>query len=318
MDLEPEPSSNWSLCADHCAPLHFLCPVSLEVMRDPVTLCTGITYDRSSIHTWLHTTGHNTCPVTNQTLANKDLLPNLLLRRLIHKWNCSSSRPRPSPHHKAGCTCSNCSSAPMSSPGLQLHVIELLQQQLSSPSIPTLRALQRLLKANYTLSKLAPTQFTALITMLAQLLQSTVDEATCETSLELLERLLLSSSSPAQGYINRSDAATIYEYRKLIPTITATILGVSLRATEYSVRILCRLCVDEKCCREAVERGAVAKVLMVLQLAQAHASTASTISKKKAATALLRLLCKKGCRVPRIYMQPARKINGGNGSRDSR
>lgn len=293
MDLEPEPSS-WSLGADHCAddneeaPLHFLCPISLEVMRDPVILCTGITYDRSSINTWLHTTVHNTCPVTNQTLANKDLLPNLVLGRLIQKWNCS--RPRPS-QHKAGCSC-----APMRSPGL-LH--ELLHQQLSSPSIPTLRAVQRLIKSDYTLSRLSPTQVTDLITMLARLLQSTEDAATCETSLELLEMLLL-SSSPPEGYINR-DAATSYDYHKLIPTITATILGVSLRATEYSVRILCRLCVDEKCCREAVERGVVAKVLMVLQLAQASTASAS----KKKASALLRLLCKKGCRVPRIYKQPA-------------
>ncbi|KAI6668001.1 hypothetical protein NL676_003718 [Syzygium grande] len=34
-------------------PPFFLCPISLEILRDPVTVSTGITYDRESIETWL-------------------------------------------------------------------------------------------------------------------------------------------------------------------------------------------------------------------------------------------------------------------------
>ena len=30
-------------------PCYFLCPISLSIMRDPVTLPTGITYDRDGI-----------------------------------------------------------------------------------------------------------------------------------------------------------------------------------------------------------------------------------------------------------------------------
>lgn len=30
-------------------PNHFRCPISLELMKDPVTLSTGITYDRETI-----------------------------------------------------------------------------------------------------------------------------------------------------------------------------------------------------------------------------------------------------------------------------
>nr|VDD28579.1 unnamed protein product [Brassica oleracea] len=31
-------------------PTFFRCPISLDVMKSPVSLCTGVTYDRASIH----------------------------------------------------------------------------------------------------------------------------------------------------------------------------------------------------------------------------------------------------------------------------
>lgn len=44
----------------------FLCPISREVMRDPVVLVeTGQMYDRSSISEWFKT-GHSTCPLTGR------------------------------------------------------------------------------------------------------------------------------------------------------------------------------------------------------------------------------------------------------------
>ncbi|XP_051139754.1 U-box domain-containing protein 29-like [Andrographis paniculata] len=63
----------------------FRCPISMDVMRSPVSLCTGVTYDRSSIEKWL-ALGHNTCPATMQTLPSTHTTPNLVLRRLIHLW----------------------------------------------------------------------------------------------------------------------------------------------------------------------------------------------------------------------------------------
>ncbi len=63
----------------------FLCPISLEMMRDPVTVCTGITYERRSIQKWL-AEGHTTCPITMRHLENHTLIPNLIVRRLIHSW----------------------------------------------------------------------------------------------------------------------------------------------------------------------------------------------------------------------------------------
>ncbi|RDX63316.1 E3 ubiquitin-protein ligase PUB23, partial [Mucuna pruriens] len=67
-------------------PAHFLCPISLQLMRDPVTVCTGITYDRENIERWLFFCKNNTCPVTKQCLMDNDLTPNHTLRRLIQAW----------------------------------------------------------------------------------------------------------------------------------------------------------------------------------------------------------------------------------------
>ncbi|XP_044507707.1 E3 ubiquitin-protein ligase PUB23-like [Mangifera indica] len=68
-------------------PQYFLCPISLEIMKDPVTVSTGITYDRQSIEKWLFSEKNNTCPVTKQVLpTDYDLTPNHAVRRLIQSW----------------------------------------------------------------------------------------------------------------------------------------------------------------------------------------------------------------------------------------
>ncbi|KAB5552928.1 hypothetical protein DKX38_010239 [Salix brachista] len=68
-------------------PKFFICPISLQIMRDPVTAITGITYDRGSIEYWLSTSENTACPVTKQPLQkDSDLTPNHTLRRLIQAW----------------------------------------------------------------------------------------------------------------------------------------------------------------------------------------------------------------------------------------
>ncbi|KAF3484623.1 hypothetical protein F2Q69_00056674 [Brassica cretica] len=67
-------------------PCFFLCPLSLDIMKDPVIVSTGITYDRDSIEKWLFTGKNNSCPVTKQVITETDLTPNHTLRRLIQSW----------------------------------------------------------------------------------------------------------------------------------------------------------------------------------------------------------------------------------------
>lgn len=70
-------------------PDDFRCPISLELMRDPVIVSTGQTYERSCIQKWLDA-GHKTCPKTQQTLLHTALTPNYVLKSLIALW-CESN-----------------------------------------------------------------------------------------------------------------------------------------------------------------------------------------------------------------------------------
>ncbi|TKW26746.1 hypothetical protein SEVIR_3G210400v4 [Setaria viridis] len=66
-------------------PLDFRCPVSLELMSDPVVASSGQTYDRDSIARWFGS-GKSTCPKTGQVLTNLELVPNKALKNLIARW----------------------------------------------------------------------------------------------------------------------------------------------------------------------------------------------------------------------------------------
>ncbi|CAN4090455.1 unnamed protein product [Withania somnifera] len=66
-------------------PSHFKCPISLNLMKDPVTLSTGITYDRVSIETWIES-GNRTCPITKKVLKTLEPIPNHTMRKMIQEW----------------------------------------------------------------------------------------------------------------------------------------------------------------------------------------------------------------------------------------
>ncbi|CAA7397514.1 unnamed protein product [Spirodela intermedia] len=70
---------------DAVPPKEFCCPISLDLMRDPVIVCTGQTYDRSSIVRWMNE-GHSSCPNSGQPLRHSRLVPNRALRSLISQW----------------------------------------------------------------------------------------------------------------------------------------------------------------------------------------------------------------------------------------
>ncbi|GLJ55804.1 hypothetical protein SUGI_1198180 [Cryptomeria japonica] len=63
----------------------------MQIMRDPLTVCIGVTYERESIEKWIYTLGRNTCPATVQVLRNLDLTPNHTLCHLIQQWCITNS-----------------------------------------------------------------------------------------------------------------------------------------------------------------------------------------------------------------------------------
>jgi len=62
-------------------PHEFLCPIGQDVMRDAVSTADGHTYERRNIEAWL--AENSTSPITGLSLANKTLIPNHNLRKLI-------------------------------------------------------------------------------------------------------------------------------------------------------------------------------------------------------------------------------------------
>ncbi|CAH2064100.1 unnamed protein product [Thlaspi arvense] len=90
---EPDTSSTGSkIIPRHRSPVipeYFRCPISLELMKDPVIVSTGQTYERSSIQKWLDA-GHKTCPKSQETLLHSGLTPNYVLKSLIALW-CESN-----------------------------------------------------------------------------------------------------------------------------------------------------------------------------------------------------------------------------------
>ncbi|KAM3190394.1 hypothetical protein ACQJBY_068508 [Aegilops geniculata] len=72
-------------CPSLMIPDDFLCPITLEIMTDPVIVASGQTYERRSIQKWLDS-GDRTCPKTRQPLAHLSLAPNYALKNLILQW----------------------------------------------------------------------------------------------------------------------------------------------------------------------------------------------------------------------------------------
>ncbi|CAN6866353.1 unnamed protein product [Brassica oleracea] len=78
---EPVIKKSTSLILPH----EFLCPITLEIMQDPVIIATGQTYEKEGIQKWFDA-GHKTCPKTGQTLDHLSLAPNYALKNIILQW----------------------------------------------------------------------------------------------------------------------------------------------------------------------------------------------------------------------------------------
>jgi tetratricopeptide (TPR) repeat protein len=65
----------------------YTCPISHQIMNDPVVVQSGHTFEREAIEKWLQ--GHpkkQTCPITRKVLSSTILIENHFLRSLIHRF----------------------------------------------------------------------------------------------------------------------------------------------------------------------------------------------------------------------------------------
>jgi len=65
-------------------PPSFVCPITHELLEDPVVTADGQTYERHAITSWL--ASHSTSPLTGDRLEHTRLTPNVMARSLIREW----------------------------------------------------------------------------------------------------------------------------------------------------------------------------------------------------------------------------------------
>ncbi|KAE8647205.1 U-box domain-containing protein 44 [Cucumis sativus] len=76
----------------HIEPIYdsFLCPLTKQVMRDPVTIESGQTFERAAIEMWFNECKESRrrpiCPMTLKELRSTELNPSIALRNTIEEW----------------------------------------------------------------------------------------------------------------------------------------------------------------------------------------------------------------------------------------
>lgn len=84
VDLLSTPSSpGGPYCASSALP-SFICPITKQVMKDPVQIASGQTYERAAILQWFKD-GKTTCPL-GEKLKNTKMKSNHALRQSISEW----------------------------------------------------------------------------------------------------------------------------------------------------------------------------------------------------------------------------------------
>ena len=73
-------------------PVELLDPITLELMLEPVTCCSGSTFEQASIQEWWRQ-GRQTDPVSNARLKSTELIPNNFVRSAVHAWIDNNQQP---------------------------------------------------------------------------------------------------------------------------------------------------------------------------------------------------------------------------------
>ncbi|PSR94959.1 U-box domain-containing protein [Actinidia chinensis var. chinensis] len=124
-ELKKKRPVSLKLTESSSCPEEFRCPISNVLMKDPVIVATGQTYDRPFIQRWLKA-GHRTCPQTQQVLSHTLLTPNLLIREMISQWCKTHGIQLPDPVQ--------CSNEDGLTEADREHFLSLLEKMSSTPS----------------------------------------------------------------------------------------------------------------------------------------------------------------------------------------
>ncbi|XP_048781071.2 WD repeat, SAM and U-box domain-containing protein 1-like isoform X2 [Ostrea edulis] len=82
---KPTITRSTSNVSENGIPDEYLCPITRELMKDPVMAEDGYTYERSAIQGWMDK-GKDTSPMTSIPLTARQLIPNRSLKMLIQHY----------------------------------------------------------------------------------------------------------------------------------------------------------------------------------------------------------------------------------------
>lgn len=74
-------------------PRHIVCPITMEIMKEPVVVQNGDSYEKVAIERWF--ASNNTLPLTGESITNKTLFPNRSLKIYISWWLTRNPQPVP-------------------------------------------------------------------------------------------------------------------------------------------------------------------------------------------------------------------------------
>ncbi|OAY75794.1 U-box domain-containing protein 12 [Ananas comosus] len=255
-------------------PDEFRCPISLELMRDPVIVSTGQTYERSCIQKWLDS-GHKTCPKTQQHLSHTVLTPNFVLKSLIAQW-CEVNGVELPKNNKSGHRDKKQGKAP----DCDRAAIRLLMQKIANGNSDEQRAAAgelRLLAKRNANNRVCIAEAGA-IPLLVELLSSP-DPRTQEHAVTAL--LNLSINEDNKGSIVNNEA---------IPKIVEVLKNGSMEARENAAATLFSLSVVDENKVTIGAKGAIPPLIDLL-------CEGTPRGKKDAATAIFNLCIYQGNKV---------------------
>lgn len=263
-------------------PSYFLCPISMQLMKDPVTVSSGITYDRHNIEKWLFSFKNTTCPVTKQQISISDLTPNHTLRRLLQAW-CTLNAHDRIPTPKA--------------PVERSQIIKLINGAMNSPTsrIDCLRRLRSI--AHRDESSRNQLQVSGAVDFLTSIVRRNDDVASRDEALDILQKMELSDSDLKKisadeflhyslmqvfetgNYQSRAHAITLLKSAlsvadpdqligskpELFKHVSRVIADkISPQATKSALKLLVELCPWGRNRIKAVEGGAVSVLIELL------------------------------------------------------
>jgi U-box domain len=86
-EANPQPTRSASAATPTTMiPDEFICPLTMEIMKNPVVSKYGISFEREAIVGWLGSHGQSTCPMTRQKLRLSDLIPHYRLKLAIQEY----------------------------------------------------------------------------------------------------------------------------------------------------------------------------------------------------------------------------------------